>query len=156
MGLEVAAFLALPSETTSDAFLEIAGMQIPVIPLGIEPYPALDELGSPQVVVALEAENMLPYQKLLQKLSARFTDTCIIPPLRGLPLYGMEMTHFFSHEVLMLTVRNNLARPGPRFVKRLFDVVMSLALLIILAPFFGFLAWKIRGTGGQGIFGQLR
>ena len=156
MGLEVSAFLALPTDEMCESFLDVAGKHVPIIALGSEPFPILDRLGSPQVVVALEAENLLPYQKLLQKLSARFTDTCIIPPLRGLPLYGMEMTHFFSHEVLMLTMRNNLARPGPRFVKRSFDIVASSALIIFLAPMFAFFSWKIRRTDGAAIFGHER
>jgi len=121
-----------------------------------DPYAILDTLGSPQIIVALEAESLLPHQKLLQLLSARYSDISIIPPLRGLPLYGMEMTHFFSHEVLMLTVRNNLARPGPRFIKRLFDIIVSLLLLIFLSPLFAFLSWKIRSSGGGAIFGHLR
>ncbi len=156
MGLEVAAFLSLPGEAIPITAFDIGGRSIPVRLLSDDPYSTLDELGSPQIIVALEAESLVPHQKLLQKLSARYGDMSIIPPLRGLPLYGMEMTHFFSHEVLMLSMRNNLARPGPRFVKRLFDVVTSIALLIILAPFFGFLFWKIRGTGGKAIFGHIR
>jgi undecaprenyl-phosphate galactose phosphotransferase len=156
MGLEIIAFLALPNENSPEDTFEVKGKRISVLPLGDNPEATLGKLGSPHLIVALEAESLLPHHGLLQRLSARYSDMSIIPPLRGLPLYGMEMTHFFSHEVLMLTVRNNLARPGPRFVKRLFDVVMSIALLIILAPFLGFLAWKIRGTGGKAIFGHVR
>src|SRR5207344_3334285 len=118
MGLEVTAFLSLPGGLRRVTTFDIGGRAIPVLPVSDDPYSTLDELGSPQIIVALEAENLLPYQRLLQRLSARYSDMSIVPPLRGLPLYGMEMTHFFSHEVLMLTVRNNLARPGPRFVKR--------------------------------------
>jgi Undecaprenyl-phosphate galactose phosphotransferase WbaP len=156
MGLEIIAFLSLPDDSTSAATLDVGGKTIPILPIGSDPSVTLEQLGSPQIVVALEAESLLPHQKLLQRLSARYADMSIIPPLRGLPLYGMEMTHFFSHEVLMLTVRNNLARPGPRFVKRLFDLVVSLSLLVLLAPLFAYFSWKIRLTGGDAIFGHLR
>jgi undecaprenyl-phosphate galactose phosphotransferase len=156
MGLEVIAFLSLPGEAMSVATFDIGGRSIPVLALSHDPYSTLDKLGGPQIVVALEAESLLPQQKLLQKLSVRYSDMNIIPPLRGLPLYGMEMTHFFSHEVLMLTVRNNLARPGPRLVKRLFDVVFSISLLVVLAPVFCYLILKIRRTGAGAIFGHLR
>lgn len=156
MGLEVIAFVSLPGEPVPATIFDIGARAIPVLSLSDDTYSILDELGSPQIIVAVEAESLFPHQRLLQKLSARYSDMSIIPPLRGLPLYGMEMTHFFSHEVLMLSMRNNLARPGPRIVKRLFDVVTSIALLIILAPFFGFLSWKIRKTGGKAIFGHAR
>jgi Undecaprenyl-phosphate galactose phosphotransferase WbaP len=156
MGLEVVAFLSLPGEPMPGTAFAIGGRSIPVVPLSDNPYSTLDELGSPQVIVALEAENLYPHQKLLQKLSARYSDMSIIPPLRGLPLYGMEMTHFFSHEVLMLSMRNNLARPGPRFVKRLFDLVASVLLLLMLAPVFAIFSWKIRQSDGDAIFGHVR
>jgi Undecaprenyl-phosphate galactose phosphotransferase WbaP len=156
MGLEIIAFLALPDESAKSNAVEIKGHKIPVFPLGDDPDETLIELGSQQLIVALEADNLLAHQHLLQRLSTRHHDLNIIPPLKGLPLYGMEMTHFFSHEVLMLTVRNNLARPGPRFVKRTFDLVASAALLILLAPLLVLFSWKIRRSGGRAIFGHLR
>jgi undecaprenyl-phosphate galactose phosphotransferase len=155
MGLDVIAFLALPGDASGHAF-EIGGRPVPVMPLGDDPTQTLERLGAPQIIVALDAESLLPNQKLLQKLSVRYPDLSIIPPLRGLPLYGMEMTHFFSHEVLMLTVRNNLARPGPRLVKRSFDLLGSLALLVLLAPVFAYFSWRIRKSGAPAIFGHVR
>jgi Undecaprenyl-phosphate galactose phosphotransferase WbaP len=68
----------------------------------------------------------------------------------------MELTHFFTHEVLLLTARNNLARPIPQLVKRLFDLAGSLTLLVALFPLFVYLSWKIRQTGGAAIFRHMR
>jgi Undecaprenyl-phosphate galactose phosphotransferase WbaP len=68
----------------------------------------------------------------------------------------MEMTHFFTHEVLMLTARNNLARPIPRILKRVFDIAGALVMLVLLAPLFAYLSWKIRQTGGAAIFSHER
>ncbi|MEO8163847.1 MAG: undecaprenyl-phosphate galactose phosphotransferase WbaP [Betaproteobacteria bacterium] len=156
MGLELVAFLVPPDEYAPSDTLEIKGKKIPVVSLTDDSDAVLLKLASPQLIVALEADNLLMHQHLLQKLSARHRDLNIIPPLKGLPLYGMEMTHFFSHEVLMLTVRNNLARPGHRFVKRAFDLVASAALLVLFAPLLAFFSWKIRQSGGGAIFGHLR
>ena len=156
MGLEIAAFLVPPGESASIGTFAVERKQIPVVALGDDPDATLEKLGSPQLIVALEAESLLLHQPLLQKLSARYGDLGIIPPLRGLPLYGMEMTHFFSHEVLMLTVRNNLARPGPRVVKRVFDLAAAAVILVLLAPALAFFSWRIRRTGGSAIFGHLR
>jgi Undecaprenyl-phosphate galactose phosphotransferase WbaP len=156
MGLEIVAFLVPPGESAPADTLEIRGRKIPVFPLGADPDETLIRLGSPQLIVALEADSLLPHQHLLQKLSARHRDLNIIPPLKGLPLYGMEITHFFSHEVLMLTVRNNLARPGPRLLKRAFDLVASACLLVLFAPLLAFFSWKIRRSGGGAIYGHSR
>jgi Undecaprenyl-phosphate galactose phosphotransferase WbaP len=49
-----------------------------------------------------------------------------------------------------------LARPVPRLLKRLFDVVGAAALLALLAPLFAYLSWRIRQTGGAAIFSHQR
>jgi Undecaprenyl-phosphate galactose phosphotransferase WbaP len=155
MGLELIAFLA-PKEDVPVSAIDVDGRRIDVLPAGDDLEGTLERMDSPHLMVALEAESLMPYQKLLQRLSARYVDLNIIPPLRGLPLYGMEMTHFFTHEVLMLTARNNLARPVPRFLKRLFDIVGSLMLLVVLAPLFAYLVWRIWQTGGAPVFSHAR
>lgn len=155
MGLEVVAFLA-PMGETATGTVDINGRKVPILSAGHDVENTLERMNSPHLMVALEAESLLPHQGLLQRLSARYVDLSIIPPVRGLPLYGMEMTHFFSHEVLMLTARNNLARPIPQLIKRLFDLVVSLILLVLLTPLFAYLSWKIRQTGPSVIFGHVR
>lgn len=156
MGLDVVAFLALPGEAVPIAGIDVAGKPVPVMALDDDPNVTLQQLGSPQVTVALDAENLVPHQRLIQQICACHADVSIVPPLRGLPLYGMEMTHFFSHEVLMLTVRNNLARPGAQAVKRTFDLLASICLIVLLSPLFAYLSWRIRESGGDAIFGHLR
>jgi undecaprenyl-phosphate galactose phosphotransferase len=156
MGLEPLAFLAPKGEAPQAAPIEVDGRHLKVLAAGEDLEATLDRLDRPHLMVALEADNLLPYQGLLQRLFARYSNMSIVPPLRGLPLYGMEMTHFFSHEVLMLTARNNLARPIPRALKRMFDVLGSLALLITLAPMFAYLSWRIRQTGGAAVFSHRR
>ena len=156
MGLDLVAFLVPQGEAPPAAATEIDGRRIEVLPAGDDPEATLERMGLPHLMVALEAESLMPYQNLLQRLSARYVDLSIVPPLRGLPLYGMEMTHFFTHEVLMLTARNNLARPVPRFLKRLFDIVGALALLVVLAPLFAYVIWRIWQTGGAPVFSHAR
>jgi undecaprenyl-phosphate galactose phosphotransferase len=156
MGLEPVAFLAPEGERSRDSVIEIDGQRFELLPAGDDLEATLERLARPHLLVALEAGGLAPYQGLLQRLFARYSDMSIVPPLRGLPLYGMEMTHFFSHEVLMLSARNNLARPIPRFLKRVFDMAGSFALLVALAPLLAYLAWRVRETGGPAIFGHRR
>lgn len=49
------------------------------------------------LVVALESHEMSDHPEVINRLSSMDADLTIAPPLRGLPLYGMETTHFFSH-----------------------------------------------------------
>lgn len=154
MGFDVMAFLATPVEFTSSR----AGpdYSAPILPLGDDPMAVLQGMGYPQVVVALDKDALPDYEKLLRRLSAHYPDLMVIPSLRGLPLLGMEMTHFFSHDVLMLRVRNNLSRLGPQIFKRLFDIAVSGLLLLLLSPLFVYLSWRIRRNGGSAVYAHPR
>lgn len=153
MGLDVIAYLAPHGSPIADA-LNNGGP--PVIPLGAKPMTQLEEMAFPHVVIALDAEDLQTQQSLINLLSIRYIDLNVIPSLRGLPLLGMEITHVFSHEVLILRVRNNLGRRVARFAKRLFDIVVSCLLLLTLWPFFVYLAQRIRCDGAPAIFAHER
>ena len=151
MGFEVVAFLALPGEALSPQ----SDYPAPVSVVDEDIVAWLENRGMPHVVVALD--SLLEQQLLIQRLSMRYADLNVIPSIRGLPLLGMEMTHFFSHEVLMLRVRNNLGRRGIRLIKRYFDIVAAGALLVALFPLLAAIAWKIwREDGGPFIYSQQR
>lgn len=153
MGLDVIAYLAPGGSPVTKG---LAQGSIPVIPLGANPMAQLHDMNFPHVVIALDADDLQTQQSLINLLSIRYIDLNVIPSLRGLPLLGMEITHVFSHEVLILRVRNNLGRRVARFAKRLFDIVVSSLLLLMLWPFFAYLAQRIRTDGAPAIFAHER
>lgn len=117
----------------------------------------LAQHGQPQIVVALDTLNTPENQQLVQYLSASARNIHIIPAIRGLPLFGTQASHFFSHEVLFLTVRNNLSRRSYQWIKRAFDISVASLLLAVLAPLMLYVAWRIwREDGGPVIFNQPR
>ena len=129
----------------------------PIEALGEDPLATLARLGKPHVVLALDMDQWEAQERLVRSLGIGYPNLTIAPPLRGLPLFGMEVMHFFSHEVLMLRVRDNLARLGPRVTKRLFDLVAALLLVVILSPLLFYIAWRIRmGDGGHALYAQER
>ena len=130
---------------------------IPVCGLGPDPMVTLEALGRPHALLALEMEDWEKHQDLIRYLGLNYPDLTVAPPLRGLSLYGLEMMHFFSHEVLMLRARNNLARPGSRAIKRIFDLWAASFLVLVLAPLLLYLVWRIRKEdGGPAFFVQER
>lgn len=116
----------------------------------------LTALGNPQIIIALDSVSNAAAQSLIRKLTLQHTNVHVIPSLRGLPLFGTELSHFFSHEVLLLTLRNNLARRGYRFIKRFFDLTVASVMVIALSPVFITLATLIRKSGGSAIYGHTR
>lgn len=158
MGLRLVAFLIPPGKhKLKHELTDKFGTLIPSIPLGEDATHTIRQLGNPHVVFALEQGGIETYQDLIQQLSRNNNnDVQVVPALRGLPLYGMEANHFFAHEVLILTMRNNLARRLPRLIKRCFDLVVSISVLVLGSPLFLFIAFKVGKSGRPIFFGHTR
>lgn len=160
------AALALSSEPNMGyalkAFYVPPGMQADV-PANVPQiaWPALNEhyasLQDSHCVVALEASQSDLRDQLVRQLTQHAVrHVAVIPAMRGVPLFGLETTQFFSHEVLMLHVRNQLSKPGLRALKRVFDVVVSGVLLLLLSPLFAYVAHRVSRDGGAPFFGHER
>jgi undecaprenyl-phosphate galactose phosphotransferase len=157
MGFTLTAFLIpLGKEKFSHNVADRFGKSVPSISLGANPEATLERLGSPHIVLALEQGGIESYQEMVLQLGRRNQHMQVVPSLRGLPLYGMEASHFFAHEVLLLTVRNNLARRLPQLVKRCFDLCMSITLIAIGFPILAAIALKVMSTGRPVFYGHKR
>lgn len=110
-----------------------------------------------QWVIALEHSQSEQREDWLRKLAAwGAQDINVIPAMRGVPLYGTNISHFFSHEVALLRVHNNLRRWPARLTKRIFDTLVALILIVLLSPLLLFLGLLLLGDGGKVIFSQKR
>lgn len=165
LGLYVAVFLVPPlswvkggdaEDAEIPQSINICGRRVPVRHLGNHPERALRELGTPHLVVALESDNLWEVSKLLHSKQLPYSSMSIAPSIRGLPLIGMEMLHFFKHDVMLLRIRNNLARRLPQITKRSFDLIFAALLLAGLSPLFLFLIAAIRRSGPVVFFGHTR
>ena len=107
-------------------------------------------------VIALEANEYLELEQITRHVLLHYRHVLIVPPTRGLPLLGMEPLHAFSHEVLLLRSRNNLQNNFAQFLKRSFDIVFSIILLVLLSPLFAYLIFKVRGSEGPAFFKDKR
>lgn len=110
-----------------------------------------------QFVLALEhGQNDLREHVLRDLARWKAEDVSVIPAMRGVPLYGTDMSYFFSHEVALLKLRNNLRYWPARLLKRVFDLAASLALLVLLGLPLLLISWRIRQDGGPAIFAHRR
>jgi Undecaprenyl-phosphate galactose phosphotransferase WbaP len=110
-----------------------------------------------QWVIALEhsqAEQREHWLRTLTQWGA--TDISVIPAMRGVPLYGTDIAHFFSHEVALLRVRNNLRRWPARLTKRLFDTSLAAVLIMLLSPVMLLIALALKLEGGNVFFAHQR
>lgn len=125
---------------------------IPVIEMRTSDLSALHRRDGPHVIIATEVEETELAREVIDRLAVSPNALDVVPSLRGLPLYGLDITHVFGHELMLLHARNNLARHGPRIVKRSIDILFASFLLAAFAPFFLAMILLIRRDGGPAIF----
>jgi Undecaprenyl-phosphate galactose phosphotransferase WbaP len=110
-----------------------------------------------QFVLALEhGQNDLREDLLRSLVHWKAEDVSVVPAMRGVPLFGTDMSYFFSHEVAMLKLRNNLRYWPARLLKRVFDLFAALVLLVLGALPLLYIALRIRRDGGPAIFAHQR
>ncbi|WP_205950311.1 undecaprenyl-phosphate galactose phosphotransferase WbaP [Pantoea stewartii] len=151
LGYNVQAFISV-----EDAPLQQSVNGVPVISANDINWQTIDR-DNVQFIVAMEYEQQPErdrWLKFLSKMNCR--SVSVIPTLRGVPLYGTDMSFIFSHEVMILRVSNNLAKHSSRFLKRGFDIVVASLLLIFLAPVFALLCYMVKRDGGNAIYGHER
>jgi Undecaprenyl-phosphate galactose phosphotransferase WbaP len=113
---------------------------------------SLRELGCLQVLVAAEDAQGPKTSELIQRLIGANINVAIIPFLRGLPLFGLSTNYLFGKDVLLMQLRNNLARVPSRAAKRLVDLIGPMALLALFSPFLFAIMVAIKLDDGGPIF----
>ena len=137
LGFEVVDFLDMHRALQNDAKILKKWAEVPGV----------------QFVLALEASENHLGDSILRKLAHwKVEDVSVIPAMRGVPLFGTGISYFFSHEVAMLKLRNNLRYWPARLLKRAVDLMVALILLVLLALPLAYIAWLIRRDGGTTIF----
>ena len=110
-----------------------------------------------QFVLALEHGQNDLREDLLRRLAHwKAEDVSVVPAMRGVPLFGTDMSYFFSHEVAMLKLRNNLRYWPARLLKRVFDLFAALVLLVLGVLPLLYIALRIRRDGGPAMFAHQR
>lgn len=87
------------------------------------------------VIIAAPGISKEVLQSLITKIQNNVEHISFIPDLIGTPMSSVEPSILFTEEILMLNLRNNLANPYNRFLKRVFDLVLTIiGGLVILVP----------------------
>ncbi|HIG1003669.1 TPA: undecaprenyl-phosphate galactose phosphotransferase WbaP [Klebsiella pneumoniae] len=110
-----------------------------------------------QFIVAVESHQSEIRNTWLRNFMIKgYRYVSVIPTLRGMPLDSTDMSFIFSHEVMIFRVQQNLAKWSSRILKRLFDIVGSLTIIVLLSPALLFISLKVKKDGGPAIYGHER
>jgi undecaprenyl-phosphate galactose phosphotransferase len=93
---------------------------------------------------------------LLDVLNIQMVPYAIVPPIHRLPLIGLHMQAFLSSDAVIMTVRSGLLSPMSRAVKRAFDVLVSMAMVVFFAPLLLVVGAVVALDGGPILFGHRR
>jgi undecaprenyl-phosphate galactose phosphotransferase len=89
--------------------------------------------GIEDVVIAMPGCKKEKLLMLVNRLQHKAQNILLIPDLFGITVLGTNLQHFFQEQAIGLEVKNNLARPVNILIKKVFDLVVSFTLLIILS-----------------------
>ncbi len=113
--------------------------------------------GIDNVVIAMPGCNKDKILELVNRLQHKARNILLIPDLFGITVMGTNLQHFFQEQAIGLEVRNNLAQPLNRLIKKLFDMTASVIFLAVLSLPMLLIALLIRMTSkGPAIFSQAR
>lgn len=90
--------------------------------------------GVKTVIVTVPGMEKEKLQALLENVQPYVRDIIFVPDLIGVPLYNVEAQTLFNEQIMMLSLRNNLARRRNRAFKRLFDIFVGGLLCIPIIP----------------------
>lgn len=116
----------------------------------------LRAIGTQLVVIALDESGSKSLESIVRRLSATQVEYIVIPTALGLPMYGLETQHMFSHDLLILHAFNRSAQLPARIAKRAFDILGASTLLILLSPLLLWLSWQVSRSGRPVIFRHAR
>ncbi len=110
-----------------------------------------------QFIVAVESHQSEMRNSWLRNFMIQgFRYVSVIPTLRGMPLDSTDMSFIFSHEVMIFRVQQNLAKWSSQTLKRLFDIIASIAIIILLSPVLLYISRLVKKDGGPAIYGHER
>ena len=102
----------------------------------LENYPVLGKFSDAEQIITkyginhvfiaapgLEQGNLT---KLIYKVQPLVKSMGVIPNLVGVPMGGIEAECLFNEKLMLLRLRNNLARPVNRWIKTIFDYVLTI------------------------------
>ena len=96
------------------------------------------------------------HRELLEAHAASDASISVVPPRYGLPLHDAEIVNVYRHETTLLRVRSGMANPRARFLKRVVDMTVSVAVLLLASPVLLCVGLLVRADGGPALFRHRR
>jgi Undecaprenyl-phosphate galactose phosphotransferase WbaP len=118
-------------------------------------WPLLERFNGDRILLALDGDRALQRQLIDCALRER-VPFAIAPEPHAFPAFGWQATRFFTHDVVMLSVRDGMSRHVSQILKSIIDVTAAAILLVLSSPLFLLVALMNLGSGGPVFFAHRR
>lgn len=133
LGYKISGFLD-DDPTKKSSGVKVNGVRYPVLGGFRDSDRAMEATGVRHFIVAAPGMPSPALVGLVNRLQRRAETVLVVPDLFGLPVVGVEADYFFDEQALVFKVRNNLASPSNALLKRIFDRVTGISILILTLP----------------------
>ncbi len=96
------------------------------------------------VIIAIPSLSVEKLSELTNEIQKYTKSVLLVPDVKGIALTNTELYHLFMEQLFLLKINNNLKLPLNRFVKRTFDLSLSIVLLPLLLPVIAFIGLLIK------------
>lgn len=156
MGLRIVGFLD-DDPGKIGRTVEIDGREYPVVDRIYNFRKHMRLLDVERFCIAIPSLSPEQLSTLTNRIYKHADTVILVPALEGIALLNTEMLHLFSEKLYMLKIRNNLRSPVNRFLKGVFDAVLSIVLLPLVLPLILLIGLLIRiESPGSVFFTQMR
>lgn len=113
--------------------------------------------GVQHVFIAAPGLEQEKLTRLIYKVQPLVKNIGIIPNFVGIPMGGIEVESLFNEKLMLLRLKNNLARSWNRYLKTIFDFALTLVGTVAISPILIFIAiWIYIDSPGPVIFKHTR
>lgn len=103
---------------------------------GLKDAPRLvKKLDIKTVIITAPGLEKSKLQRLIAAIQPHVRSISFVPDLIGTPMGSVDVDNLFSEEIMLLRLKNNLARRRNRWIKRAFDIVAVLTGGLLVLPF---------------------
>lgn len=106
--------------------------------------PILTKTQVNDVFIAAPGLSPKKLDSLIYRIQPLVRNLSFIPDLIGLPVNGVTVESLFNERLLVMGLRNNLARSYNKILKYLFDMVLTLIGILVISPILLLLALLVR------------
>ncbi|GAA0535122.1 undecaprenyl-phosphate galactose phosphotransferase [Rhizomicrobium palustre] len=112
--------------------------------------------GAETAILVPSASEMEAADRVIDALNLCLKPYILVPPVQRVSLAGLTVQSSMASDAVLMSSRHGLMSPLRRATKRVFDVVVSLSLIIFMAPALAVIAAAVASSGWPILYGHER